>query len=322
MNNREIAQKIVDKMLDTINTAGYLPWAKPWTTGKQSIRVLDGWTEITVPVRQWNRAGKPYNGINPLLLNMSGKTGEWITFNQCKAEKGTIRKGAKGQTIVYWSMIRKEDPDELDKDGNPVVHTIPVLKYYTVFNVETDTDLEVKHRPEPQVLRFPRYKTMPVDGLDTSKYEPAAEDIIADYVKRCQTLQLDREGVSNSAYYSPAEDRVVVPNIGQFGSAPAFYSTLFHELGHSTGHVSRLDRFTGKSAAAAWGDQNYAREELVAEITAASILSTLGMETGNTERNSAAYVKSWSEKIKNDPMMFVVAAGRAEKAIDLILGTC
>lgn len=322
MNNKEIAQKIVDKMLDTISRTGYLPWTKPWTADKQhrSVQVLEGYTTVTVPVRHWSRAGKPYNGINPLLLGMSGKTGEWITFNQCKAEGGTVRKGAKGQTIIYWNMIRKET-GELDDDGKPIVKVIPTLKYYTVFNVEHDTDLEPKHHPEPVTYTFPRYRSVPVEGLDTSKYDPAAEDIVADYVARCKTLLLDREGVSDEAFYSPALDRVVTPNIGQFATPAEFYSTLFHELGHSTGHVSRLNRFTGKDAAAAWGDENYSREELVAEITAASILSTLGMDDGNTSRNSAAYVKHWSEHIKDDPMMFVVAAGRAEKAIDLILGT-
>ena len=108
-------------------------------------------------------------------------------------------------------------------------------------------------------------------------------------------------------------------NITQYDEPAEYYSTLFHELGHSTGHASRLNRFTGDAAAAAFGSESYSREELVAEITAASILNELGLESGNTFRNSAAYVKSWSEHIKNDPMMFVTACGKAEKAVDLIL---
>lgn len=321
MNNQEIAKKVVDRMLETIAKEGVLPWTKPWTTGgKKSVRVLDGYTEVTIPVTHWSRTGKPYQGINPMLLNLSGKRGEMITFNQCKAEGGRIKKGAKSAVILFWNMIIKET-DELDDDGNKKKIKIPVLKTYNVFSVEDDCEgLEVKHHPDPQTVRFPNWHFEPVDGIDPANYDPAAEAVISGYLGRAAGLRLDREGNSDSAYYSPALDQVVVPNITQFSEACEFYSTLFHELGHSTGHKSRLDRFSGKDAAAAFGDESYSREELVAEITAASILSTLGLESGNSFRNSAAYVQHWSEHIANDPMMFVTAAGRAEKAIGLILG--
>lgn len=320
MNNQEIAKKVVDRMLETINAEGVLPWVKPWTDGKPSVQVFDGYTDVTVPVTHWSRSGKAYQGINPMLLNLSGKRGEMITFNQCKAEGGRIKKGAKSAVIVFWNMIVKES-DELGEDGKKRIIKIPVLKTYNVFSVEDDCEgIEVKHHPEPQVIRIPRFHSEPVEGIDESAYNPAAEAIIADYLNRAQTLKLDREGCSNRAYYSPALDQVVVPNVTQFADVAEFYSTTFHELGHSTGHASRLNRFSGNDAAAAFGDENYSREELVAEITAASILSTLGLESGNTFRNSTAYVKGWSESIKNDPMMFVTAAGRADKAIAMILG--
>ena len=324
MNNKEIAQKVVDRMLDTISASGYLPWAKPWTAGptnRPMIRVDDGYTTITITPRHWSRAGKPYTGINPLLLDMSGHTGEWITFNQVKAEGGKVRKGAKGREIMYWNMIKKET-GELDDEGKKIVKTIPVLKYYTVFSLDDIEGLETKHHPDPEIIIIPRWHWETVEGEEEADpLNVAAESIISAYIDRCRTLTVERTGNSDRAYYSPALDRVVVPNVRQFPQVEEYYSTLFHELGHSTGHVSRLDRFRGKEAAAAWGDENYSREELVAEITAASILSTLGMESGNSFRNSAAYVKSWSEHIKNDPMMFISAAGKASAAIDLILGT-
>ena len=321
MNNNEIAKKVVDRMLDTIQAEGVLPWTKPWTTGSRSVEVIDGWTTVTVPVTHWSRNGKPYQGINPLLLNFAGKRGEMITFNQCKAEGGRIKKGAKSAVIVFWNMITKET-DELDENGNKIVKKIPVLKTYNVFSVEDDCEgLEVKHHPEPVEIKIPLTHLEPVaGGIDEGAYDPAAESIVAGYLNRAQTLRLDREGSSDRAYYSPTLDRIVVPNVTQFSQVEEFYSTLFHELGHSTGHASRLNRFGAGDGAAAFGDESYSREELVAEITAASILNTLGLESGNSFRNSAAYVKSWSEHIKNDPMMFITAAGRAEKAIDLILG--
>ena len=320
MNNKEIAERVVNRMLDTIKAEGQLPWTKPWSLDKNRVRVIDGYTEITVPVRFWSRSGKPYNGINVLLLGMSGHTGEFITFKQAKAEGGTIKKGAKGHEILYWNMLRKET-DEVDEDGNKIVKTIPVLKYYTVFSIDDIEGLTTKHHPEPEVIRLPKWHYEDNGSNATeSDFNPAAEAVIAGYLSRATGLVLDRDSLSDRAYYSPSKDRVVVPNVQQFKAIAEYYSTLFHELGHSTGHSTRLNRFSGKEAAAAWGDQNYSREELVAEITAASILTMLGLESGNSFRNSSAYVKSWSEHIKNDPMMFVSAAGKAEKAIDLILG--
>lgn len=322
MNNTETAKKLVDRMLETIEKEGVLPWTKPWTTrGPRSVEVIDGYTTVTVPVQHWSRSGKPYQGINNLLLNMAGKHGEMITFNQCKAEGGRIKKGAKSAVIVFWNMIKKEK-DEIDPEtGKKIVITIPVLKTYNVFSVDTDVEgLEAKHHPAPQVITIPRTHLEPVAGIDESAYNQAAESIIADYVARAQTLRLDRLGNSDRAYYSPSTDSVVVPNVTQFSQIAEFYSTLFHELAHSTGHASRLNRFAGDGAIAAFGDESYSREELVAEISAATILSTLGLESGNSFRNSAAYVKHWSEHIAKDPMMFVVAASRAEKAVALILG--
>lgn len=320
MNNKEIAQKVVDRMLETIKTEGVLPWTKPWNTGRESVKVVDGYTEISIPVTHWSRSGKAYQGINPMLLDFFGKRGEMITFNQCKAESGRIKKGAKAATIIYWNMIKKET-GELDEDGNPIIKMIPTLKTYSVFSVKDDCEgLEEKHSPEPQVIRIPRWHYEPVEGAEDAELDAGAESVIAGYLTRCQTLKLDRDGISNRAYYSPALDQVVLPNVTQFKDLAEYYSTAFHELGHSTGHASRLNRFSGSDAIAAFGDESYSKEELVAEITAASILSSLGMESGNSFRNSAAYVQHWSEHIKNDPMMFITAANRADKAINLILG--
>lgn len=320
-SNKETAARIVERMLETIGKGEPLPWTKPWSTGSRpSVQVLDGYTTLRIPVTHWSRQGRPYNGINPMLLSMCKKQGEMITFAQCKAEGGHIRKGAKAATVIYWNMIRKEIVEQ-DENGNDVkrIHTIPMLKTFNVFSVEQDTDLKTKHNPEPQEIVFPRYHYEPIPGLDTSAYDPGAEAIIAGYLDRNKTFRLERESNTDSAYYQPAFDKVVCPNITQFSGAGEFYSTLFHELGHSTGHVSRLNRFTGEDTIAAFGDAAYSREELVAEITSASILSMLGLEDGNTFRNSTAYVDGWSSKLRDDPMLFISAANKAEKAIACIL---
>ena len=333
MNNKETAQKLVDRMLDMINKKGFLPWSKPWSEDDQhpTRTVLDGYDVIKIPVRHWSRQGRPYNGINNDLLAMDGKKGEMITFAQCKAEGGKVKKGAKASTIVYWNFIHRTE-DELDENGNPVLDengnvkqrevTIPVLKEFKVFSVEQDCEgLKTKHHPGPLVIRIPQYHIESVDGLDSSSYDATAEAVIASYVARSNGLRLNRDDLVDRAFYRQFDHSVTVPRVSQFADIEEYYSTMFHELGHSTGHPSLLNRFAGKDAYAAFGSESYSREELVAEITAATILSALGLESGNSFRNSAAYVKSWASHIKDDPMMYVTAASRAEKAIALIMNT-
>lgn len=114
-------------------------------------------------------------------------------------------------------------------------------------------------------------------------------------------------------------DCVVVPMKEQYKLINEYYSTTFHELTHSTGHKTRLDRLqTG--AVAAFGSENYSKEELVAEIGSASIMNLLGIETTKTFRNSAAYIQSWIKVLKNDNKFIVSAASKAEKAVNFILG--
>lgn len=318
MNNQEIAKKVVDRMLEEIQKGGQLPWVKPWGT-RAGVKVEDGYTEIKITPKYWSRSGKPYEGVNPLLLSMSGKQGEFITFNQCKAEGGKVKKGAKSSVIVFWTQFVKET-DELDENGEKIKKVIPVLKTYNVFHISDCEGIKQKHEPKEQIIRIKNIKWIPAEGTGEENMIPAAESVISDYLNRESGLSLIRDCVSDRAFYSPSSDSVTVPHIQQFKDIPEYYSTLFHEFGHSTGHSSRLNRFTGKAACAAFGSEEYSREELVAEITAASILNVLGIESGNSFRNSAAYVKSWSENIKNDPMMFITAGTRAEKAINLILG--
>lgn len=333
MNNKETAQKVVDRILDMIKTKGYLPWTKPWAEDEQhpTKTVVDGYDVIEIPVRHWSRQGRPYQGINNSLLAMDGKRGEMITFAQCKAEGGKIKKGAKASTIVYWNFIHKKE-DETDEHGNPVLNddgtvkqrevTIPVLKEFKVFSVEQDCEgLKTKHHPAPIVIRIPIVHVEAVEGLDSSSYDETAEAVIASYVSRANGLRLNRDDIGDRAFYRQFDHSVTVPRVTQFADIEKYYSTMFHELGHSTGHPSLLNRFTGKDAYAAFGSESYSREELVAEITAATILNTLGLESKDSFRNSAAYIQSWSESIQKDPMMYVTAASRAEKAVALIMNT-
>ncbi|MCD7817944.1 MAG: antirestriction protein, partial [Lachnospiraceae bacterium] len=127
-----------------------------------------------------------------------------------------------------------------------------------------------------------------------------------------------KECASNQAFYSPMQDKVVVPMKSQFQNIEEYYSTTFHELTHSTGHASRLDRFTD-GRAAAFGSETYSKEELVAEIGSANILNRLGIETEKSFKNSAAYIQSWLRVLKNDNKFIVSAASKAEKAVEYIM---
>lgn len=312
MNNKEVAQKVVDRICELIKENGTLPWVKPWSRHANTVEIIDGYKTVTLAPVAWNRRGVQYSGANIYL-----PVGEYITWAQCKSEGGSVKKGAKGFPVVYWNFFKKTVHN--DETGEDEVKVIPFLKYYTVFRVEDCDGLKPKHSPKPRTYTVAVTHTETVDGNDSTN--ATAEAVIADYVSRAGNgFCVKREAVTNEAFYSPALDYVSVPKREQFKNESEFYSTMFHELGHSTGHKTRLNRFSGENKIASWGDENYAKEELVAESTAASLLNSLGMEDGNTFRNSAAYIKSWSEAIKKDPLMYVSAAQKAQAAVDLILG--
>ena len=142
---------------------------------------------------------------------------------------------------------------------------------------------------------------------------PEAESIISEYLDRSGVELIQR--ISDEAYYSPARDCVVLPLAEQFNSKAERYSTLFHEIAHSTGHQSRLNRLR---ATAHFGSESYSKEELVAEITAAALMNHTGMETKGTFRNSTAYIQNWLMALRNDKRMIVTASGAATKAFDYI----
>lgn len=312
MNNKEVAKKVCDRIVNMIETSGFLPWSKPWNK-KNTVKVVDGYTEIVLPPVAWNRSGKFYSGVNTYL-----PIGEYITFNQCKKEGGTVKKGAHGFPVVYWNFVKKE---VTDADGNKKEETIPVLKYYTVFSVSDCDGIKQKHNPKERTIRIEKAHYVPVDS--SVSVNETAESIIESYINRAgNNFHVNRDSVSDRAFYSPSYDYVTVPCLAQYAENGEFYSTLFHELAHSTGHSTRLNRFTGKAACAAFGSVEYSKEELVAEMTAATILNTINLESANTFRNSAAYVKGWSDKIKSDPLCYVSAASKAQAAFDLIMNVC
>lgn len=285
-----IYEEITNRIIAELEN-GIIPWNKPWTGVKSGAISY--------------ATGKPYSLLNQFML----KPGEYATFKQVTEKGGKVKKGAKAKMVVFWKILRREKTDAngntiRDAEGKPVMEAIPFLKYFNVFNVETDCEgIE------------PRWK----DKLPETPAQPleAAQNALDDYLNR-EHVEFRNER-QNRAYYSPAMDCIVLPLMEQFSNAAEYYSTAFHEATHSTGHKSRLNRFAEDAAAAAFGSESYSKEELVAEIGSACILNQLGIETPGTFRNSAAYIQNWLKVLRNDNRMIVSAASRAEKAVKLIL---
>ena len=235
--------------------------------------------------------GKPYSLLNQMLLRHSG---EYVTYKQCQQEGGKVKSGEKSQIIVFWKWMMVED--EETKEENEV----PFLRYYNVFHISQCEGLTAKYP-----VNLPQKDIRPDDE---------AEKIIAAYCNRAGVSVIHEE--SNSAFYLPMLDQITLPLRKQFVDTAEYYGTAFHELIHSTGHASRLSRLTNT---AFFLNEEYSKEELIAEIGAAAIINHIGLETVNSFRNATAYIQNWLKALRNDKRFIVSAAGKAEKAAQLIL---
>ena len=259
---------------------GTIPWRCPWSS-----------------IMPRNIQGREYHGINVLLLGMQGyQSPFWLTFNQCKTLGGNVRKGEKATPVVFWRWI--ESKDEVNQDtGEP--KRIPFLRYYSVFNIQQCEGI-----------------TPPELPADTTPKDPiaAAEAIVAGYP---DPPRITFGGTS--AHYVPSLDTVNVPHRADFDSSESYYDTLFHELVHSTGHPTRLDRKSLTDTAARFGSDPYAREELVAEIGAAFLCHEAGIDAPILDNEAAYTLASWLRRLKNDSKLVVIAASQAQKAAEHIL---
>ena len=267
-----VTERIIEQM-----EQGVIAWQKPWVSNGKAVS---------------HATGKPYSLLNQMLL---GRPGEYLTFKQCQAAGGKVKKGEKAQLVVFWKWIEQEDAETGEKKE------VPFLRYYNVFHIDQCEGISAKHTQE---------KALP-DGASTVEH---AQDIIYDYLGREGVKLSHQEG--DRAFYRPATDEIVLPIRKQFVSTAEYYSTLFHELAYSTGHPSRLNRL---DKIAAFGSDVYSKEELVAEIGAAALVNHCGLETSTSLRNNAAYIENWLSVLKGDKRFIVSAAGKAEKAINLIL---
>lgn len=298
-----VTEKIVEQM-----EKGLIPWHKPWVFADHAEDI----DLRTVAINYVTR--RPYSMLNQMLLGF--RAGEWMSYKQAKELGGSIKKGAESGLVVFWtqmSYVEKpkegEQPTTEDNTGEETqgkVRTIPVLKYYRVYHLDDIEGIESKYGTDEE-----KPKVQTVDPIE------AAEDLMWQYVLREEKLTFVCDKPSNKAYYRPSTDTVVVPQISQFKQVEEFYSTAFHELTHSTLPVYRCNR-KAENDNAYFGNEDYSREELVAEMGSAMLCHIAGLNCERVFNNTVAYLQSWLRALKNDPKMIVWASTRAEKAAKYI----
>ena len=282
-------QLVTDRMI-AIMESGDIPWHKEWlnTTGNMVARS--------------HKDGHIYSIMNQMLV---GIPGEYATFDQIKAENGRAQKGTMRYIVFYKRNIvpvKDADGNVVIKDGKEVTKCFPVLRYWGVFNTEDCEGVKRKY------IQTDESKTHRENNPIVN-----CEAIVQDYLTRSGVVLKHYEQMRS--FYSPAEDKIVLPHLWQFENPEAYYSTAFHEMVHSTGAANRLNRLKSGS----FGDEEYSKEELVAEIGAAILCNHAGISNTRTDTNSAAYLQGWLKALKSDKRLIVQAAGAAEKAVKLIL---
>jgi antirestriction protein ArdC len=283
---QDVYQRVTDKIVADLEK-GELTWVKPWNSGNMDGKV----------VRPLRHNGVPYSGINVLMLwgaavESSFSSPFWMTFKQAQELGAHVRKGEKGSLVVYANTITRTEEGE---DGSEEERTIPFMKGYTVFNVEQIEGLPAHYHAKAEA------------AIDPAQRNAQAEAFFA------ATGATVRQG-GNSAHYSGGTDHVQMPVFESFRSPEAYYATLAHELTHWTKHETRLARDFGRKR---WGDEGYAKEELVAELGAAFLCADLGL-TPEPGMDHAAYIQSWLKVLKDDKRAIFAAASHAQKAADYL----
>lgn len=272
--SQSIYQQVTEQIIEHLEQ-GVAPWVKPWSGD-----------DDTVPRNAVSR--RAYRGINTLVLSMCAfakryPSNQWVTFKQALSLGGTVRKGERSTTIVYFDTYNAED------DGHTVRKAF--VKTFNVFNV------------------------CQCDGLD-SLIETPSDEIVWEPHAFAQKL-IDRSGADitiqgSQAYYAPAEDRIVLPDWRFFTTVQDYYTTALHELSHWTGHPTRLNR----NLRSRFGSNDYAMEELIAEIGSAFLCAHCRIDG---TLHHASYINDWLKVLKQDPRSIFTAAAQAQRVSDFLL---
>ncbi len=277
--SNEVYTIVTNRIIEQLQK-NIVPWQQPWTQAGYPQNMV---TKI------------PYRGINVFLLTSLGYAQNYfLTWKQLKALGGSLKKNEKGHLVVFWLPPSKQEEKE-EQDTEPM----PVLRYYMVFNISQCTGI-------PEIASIP-------DSPYSISSIGACEEIIERY-DTCPEIKHSK----HAAFYDRLADYINMPKQKTFKSTEAYYSTLFHELIHSTGHQSRLNR-KGIVDNPEFGQEMYSQEELVAEIGACFLNAIAGIDTTVFD-NSVAYINGWLEALQNNARMVVFAAIQAQKAVEYMLG--
>lgn len=297
MSNAKIYEVITNKMVERIENAiknkEHFTWVKPWNgvpLGNYLNYLKDG------------ENMREYRGVNRILLD----GGLYLTMNQLNelekkdGKQYKLKKGCHRETVYFYKqrIVDKKDSEGnviLDEEENPIKEKYFMMRFYNVFNINDIEGIEVDFGG---------------NEYDETTLTKAADKLIKDFCKRTN-LKFNVKKGSDKAYYSPSEHSVTVPDKKQFKSIEEYYSTVFHELTHSTA------KELGRDLGGKFGSEKYSFEELIAELGSAFMMQSLGFDTTKTESNSTAYLKGWLKKLKEDVGFIVKASNQAQKASDL-----
>ena len=273
---------ITNKIIESLEQ-NIIPWKKPW-------RSISAQNLITK---------KEYRGINHFLLGMvPTQYPMFATFNQIKASGGSVLKGSKSVPVFFYNFGKKGETDK--KTGKTNEKSFAIMKQYAVFTMEQTEGLDLSLFIDP-VLDF--------------KPVLSAESLVNAYTQS-QLLKINH---AQNAAYSPSQDYLIMPSKNSFYSVDGYYSTVFHEIIHSTGHSKRLNREGFDGSYHKFGSKGYAFEELVAEFGASMLASYCGVDTSLEEGQNAAYIKGWLKKLNDDKTLAYKAASKAQLAVDFVL---
>ncbi len=278
--SRDIYTLVTNRIIEQLQK-GTIPWRKPWAEAGPPQNLI---------------SKRPYRGINIWLLATLGYANNlFLTYNQLSQIGGKVKRGEKGHMVVFWNVLNKAKEDT--KESTVETKRVSILRYYFVFNIEQCENLESFLLESPE------------------KFNPLIIpcEKVVDEMPNAPKIQFKEP----DAYYHPGKDYVNMPKLKTFINSEAYYATLFHELVHSTGHKSRLDRKEVQSMTP-FGSDIYSTEEIIAELGTCYLTSITGIAPITFE-NNAAYIHGWIERLQNNPSVIVYASTQAQKATDYIL---
>ncbi len=287
----EVHAEITEGLI-ALMESGVAPWSKPW--------IVRGRDDAMMPRN--GISNRVYTGFNSMYLSFLVEQNGWndprfYTMNSL-GEGMQVKKGSKSTMVIYNKATKRDVEDE--STGEVETKTSWFQRYYRVFNGSQIDGIDTFELPEVEG-----------EGYDHEHDEYGEAQLIS--TEWCDTLRGGLHRGSNRAYYVPLADSIHMPDDDQFPVLAQYYQTLFHEIVHSTGHESRSDRLIKN----AYGTGDYAKEELVAEFGAAFMCANTGVPLDDSQ--SAAYLKAWAKRCKDEPKLLFSAANAASYAADMIM---